>query len=97
MINEKFSRWLGVCFLVTLFASIIVLPQVAEADVYVSHIEVRILRVQCDNGVLRHYLQSYTKTWTNHTFTGSHQHPSPTVNVIYTDVECTVEGCYNCS
>lgn len=88
---------LGICFIFFLTVVVIVPSDHADANAFIHTVDVKILRVSCDNGVLRHYAMSWSYHWANHPFNGSHQHPSPVYNVEYIDTECTREDCQNCS
>lgn len=85
-------------FVVLLLTLAVIVPQdVADANAFVHTVDVKVLRVSCDNGVLRHYAMSWSYHWANHQARGSHQHPSPVYNVTYVDTTCTREVCWNCS
>lgn len=97
MIEKKDFLKLGICVILLLTVVVIVPLEIADAHPFKSRIDVVILRVKCDSGVLRHSLISYTVTWLNHSSNGSHQHPPPTVHVVYVDQDCALEDCNNCS
>lgn len=97
MIQKKDFLKLGICVILLLTVVVIVPIETADAHAYKASIDVVIRRVKCDNGVLRHYLISYSVTWLNHSSNGSHQHPPPTVNVHYIDEDCQLDDCHNCS
>ena len=97
MLQNRVYLVFGICVLLLLTVAIIVPPNTADAHPFKDRIDVVILRVKCDSGVLRHSLISYTVSWVNHSSNGSHQHPPPTVKVVYVDQDCALEDCNNCS
>ena len=96
MIKKNALR-LAICVVLLLTLVVIVPQDNADANAYLFEVDVIVLRVSCDNGVLRHTAMAWSYNWVNHLPKGSHQHPSPTYNVLYVDKECALEDCGNCS
>ena len=81
------------CLTMSLFIS----EDTAATD-YTTNIVLHITRVQCENGVVHHYISREMRDIVPHTNTDPHQHGPPGLRVYFNNTEsCSISGCSNCS